>query len=583
MMKMTDVDALYGEVSRERMMRDLEVFAQRVKLSGTPEELESFRYLEAEMNKAGFRTRLIQHDAYISLPGRAALATEDGNEQFTCITHSFGRPSPVGGLVATAIDIGTPTQENFDRQDLSGRIAIIDGLCSPTTAYRARLAGAVGQIHVMPYEHLHEMCISNIWGSPEPDELNELPATVALTVSAADGARIRALIAAGDLRLRMEAEVSTGWGKTPILEAHLEAPGADADTPFILFSGHHDTWFEGVMDNGGANATMLEVGRIMAAHRDQLKRDLRLCFWSGHSHGRYSGSSWYADTHWRELSKRCLVHVNVDSTGATGNLVLEDMAVAEELRALAAEAIHAVSGQKLRGERLSRAGDQSFWGIGVPSMFIAVGEQEASLGLPNVVGAFMGGPGQRRGAGFGWWWHTSGDTLDKIDPEILERDTRLYAHVLFRLLSDAVPPLDYSVWARALSAVLKPLAASASAFALPVDDALAALDGLETAAATFNPAALPPAVAETVLRDVSRSLVPVDYTYGDRFHPDPALPAPDYPLLEPVRALVAAGNAGKETRHHLVAARRSMNQLAEALEAAADILSAARSQKEMTV
>jgi hypothetical protein len=109
------------------------------------------------------------------------------------------------------------------------------------------------------------------------------------------------------------------------------------------------------------------------------------------------------------------------------------------------------------------------------------------------------------------------------------------------------------------------------------------LDDLETAAAAFNPAALPPAVAETVLRDVSRSLVPVDYTYGDRFHPDPALPAPDYPLLEPVRALVAAGNAGKETRHHLVAARRSMNQLAEALEAAADILSAARSQKEMTV
>ena len=85
-----------------------------------------------------------------------------------------------------------------------------------------------------------------------------------------------------------------------------------------VFSGHVDSWHYGAMDNGTANATMLEVARLLAQHRDELYRGLRVIFWSGHSHGRYSGSTWYVDNHWEELHDRCVAHVNVDSTGARG-------------------------------------------------------------------------------------------------------------------------------------------------------------------------------------------------------------------------------------------------------------------------
>ncbi len=116
--------------------------------------------------------------------------------------------------------------------------------------------------------------------------------------------------------------------------------------PFVLFSGHHDTWYYGVMDNGGANATMLEVAKVLAGRRAEWRRGLRLCFWSGHSHGRYSGSSWYADAFWDELERRCVAHVNVDSTGARGNTAMENAPVSAELRALAARG----------GPRAGRAG-----------------------------------------------------------------------------------------------------------------------------------------------------------------------------------------------------------------------------------
>jgi len=77
-------------VSATGLFAHLEEFAKRVKLSGTPEELESFHYLQRQLDSMGFATTLKQHDAYISLPGAARL--EAGLETPACITHSFSRP-----------------------------------------------------------------------------------------------------------------------------------------------------------------------------------------------------------------------------------------------------------------------------------------------------------------------------------------------------------------------------------------------------------------------------------------------------------------------------------------------------------
>ncbi len=41
----------------------------------------------------------------------------------------------------------------------------------------------------------------------------------------------------------LHAEVDTGWRKIPILEAHLDARAAAQDDSFVMFSGHHDTYY----------------------------------------------------------------------------------------------------------------------------------------------------------------------------------------------------------------------------------------------------------------------------------------------------------------------------------------------------
>jgi len=545
------VTALKGAVTGPALMRHVQEFARRVKLSGTPEELESFRYLKAQLDGFGYRTRLLMHDAYISLPGPARV--EVAGKPLKAITHSFSRPSPEGGLRGPLLDLGRGTAADFAGRDVKGCILLVEGIASPAVAALASAAGAAGQLHISPQQHLHEMCISPVWGSPSDTTLPELPKTVVCTISQEEGQALRARLAAGETpEAVLHSEVDTGWRQTPLLEAELDGQGG-ADAPFILFSGHHDTWYEGVMDNGSANATMLEAARVLAERQGDWRRGLRLCFWSGHSHGRYSGSAWYTDTHWEDLDRRCAAHVNVDSTGGIGATVLTETSVTPELVALAADTIAAETGQHYKGKRPSRSSDQSFWGVGIPSMFGGLSTQ--------VPGTPTFGPPTMRNA-LGWWWHTPHDLIDKIDETFLVRDTRVFVHTLWRLLTEPVLPLNPAATAAALAEELRGLSAEGPS-APHMARALAAAEAL---------AATPAPKSDRAVMQACRALVPLHMTEGDRFVHDPALPLPAWPLLRPLRAWVQAPAGSDEARFLGVAAVRACNRLVHGLQAARAVL-----------
>lgn len=584
-MKSTPSPALVGAVDGPLMMEHMTEFAKWRKESGVPEELKSLEYVEARMKEYGFRTQLILHDAYISLPGKAVVHAPGGD--IRCITHSFSRSAPRGGLKAELVDLGAGSPADFARHDVRGKIVMVDGIANPVMSRRASLAGAAGQLHISPHEHTHEMCISPVWGSPTHDTVDNLPSTVVVTVPLEGGEALRArLKATPRVEVTVEAEVDTRWRKTPILVCDMDGPQGGKDEPFVFFTGHHDTWYYGVMDNGGANATMIEVGRICAAHRKEWKRGLRIVFWSGHSQGRYSGSSWYAEQNWEELEKRALVHVNVDSTGGKGNTVVADTTAAAELRNLAREAIREQGQQDFTDRRMSRAGDQSFWGIGVSAIFGNMSEQPAT-GAANASAAVFGG-GNRLGHGTGWWWHTPEDLLDKIEEPTLVRDTKIYLHTVWRLLADPVLPLDWAEHADYLAGELNALQeAVGDKFDLSVlvtragelKARAANLNGLIAKIGDGDAARR----ANAALIAVSRALVPLDYTECDRFEQDPAIAAPPYPSLRPVREMAGVEAGTDRFKFLSVGAARARNRIAwglrdatAALDAALDDLSSSR-------
>ncbi|WP_159998401.1 M28 family metallopeptidase [Roseomonas sp. 18066] len=543
---MTTAKDLAAGVDGPTLMDTLRHLARFVKLSGTPPELDSLEGLKTRLASYGYATRMVMHDAYVSLPG-ACRVTVDGRA-VKAITHSMALASSPGGARGRLMHLGAGTEADFAGRDLAGCILLVEGIASPAAAARAARAGALAQLHVSPHEHIHEMCISPLWGSPSPETFSQLPRTVAASINRAEGEALIARLAEGEApEVVIEAAIDAGWRPTPILVAELDSPAGDA-APFILFSGHHDTWYEGVMDNGAANASMLEAARLVAQHRAGWKRGLRLCFWSGHSQGRYSGSAWYADQHWQELDRRCAVHVNIDSTGGVGATLLSNAPASPELAGLAEAALQAEGGQSFGGKRPARNADQSFHGIGLPSLFTTLSEQAP------------GGVAMRNA--LGWWWHTPDDLLDKIDETLLVRDTRVYAHALWRLLSDAVLPLDYRGNSSAFVAEVEGLAAKLGE-ALDLSALLSEARALRDRAEAV--ASLPEADRDAALMRLSRSLVPLEQTTGDRFAHDAALPLPASPALRPLHRLAGAEPDTDAWQQAAVEARRCRNRLAEQL------------------
>ncbi|MBJ7576291.1 M28 family peptidase [Devosia sp. MC532] len=565
---------LLNSINGPLMWEHLVEFSKWRKESGIDEELKSLAYIQAQMNSYGFKTDLILHDAYISLPQKARIVTPDGEHR--CITHSFSQSSPAEGITAGLVDVGSGSAAEFAGKDVRGKIVIVDGVAGAVVSQRATEAGALGQLHVSPHEHTHEMCISPVWGSPTEQTVGNLPQTVVVSTPLENGTAIRAKLAENpDYQVTLHADVDTRWRKTPILVADLPSATGDDEEPFVFFTGHHDTWYYGVMDNGGANATMMEVGRVAAERRDLWQRGLRIVFWSGHSQGRYSGSTWYAEEHWEELEKRALVHVNVDSTGGKGNIIVTDTTAAAELRALAVESIWDQAQQEFSNRRMARAGDQSFWGIGVSAIYGNMSEQPAGADA-NASAAVFGG-GNRKGAGTGWWWHTPDDLLDKMDEEILVRDTKIYFHTVWRLLADKVLPLDWAEHGRYLSEELNAIQAGiVGKFDMSV--LIERANRLTEVAKAFNArlATLSDAAgyasANAALIGVSRQLVILDYSEADRFEQDAAIMTPIYPSLRPLREM-AQVEAGTDAFKFLtVGASRARNRVAWGLKQAIEIL-----------
>jgi hypothetical protein len=562
---------LLPAVSPEALMAHTRAIAAWERESGTPGEAQAYDHIERALKSYGYAVERREVEALISLPLEGRVVLPDG-AVIEGLTHAFS-PS-TDGLDAEVVDVGDGSGEDLARAGVAGKIALLDSLATPGKAWAAQEAGAIGQIFVNR-DHLHNMIVTTIWGTPEPDTAWRIPESPCLSVRRKDGERIRQLIREGRGRVRIVTRVRTAWTPIPHLTAHLDGTAEDR---FILFSGHVDGWHHGAMDNGTANATMLEVARLLAARRGALRRGLRLAFWSGHSHGRYAGSTWYADHAWLELHRRCAVHLNIDSTGARGATDYSVLHATEDAQSFVEGVVHDVTGQTARARHFPRAGDQSFWGIGIPSALMSLsGIPKQDTDLSRWMERLFGT------AGFPWWWHTREDTIDKIDPEVLALDTRVYVAAALRLVGGPLLPLDYGRFARAILETVEPLGQAGSRWdAGPALDAARAMVEragafVDTVGALAAGKRADPARVEAANRAMialSRVLIPLFYTTGDRFHHDLALPVPPLAGLQRARDLSGLDPSSDAFRFAGAALVRERNRVVHALGEAAGVMDA---------
>jgi hypothetical protein len=528
--------------------------------SGSPGENAAIDYIVSTLDAAGVPVEVHEFLAYTSDPVAARVSVPGTGFAPEAITMSFS--GATDGVEAPVVDVGTlddlpelevgtgerlMVRSSRGYEHLRGKIALVTGQPRnvPTTALQE--LGVLAVIFVNPEERLNELIVTSTWGTPSLLSQHRLEVLPAAQIRRSDGDRLRGMMAAGEVFVRVETEVDTGWKPLRLPVARVMPVGATDATPYVLFGGHVDAWHYGGTDEGASNAAMLELALAFHAHRDRMRRGLVVAWWPGHSNARYGGSTWFADQYFEELRTRGLAYVNVDGVGQVGAQRFS-VSTSPALEALAVGVVAEARGETPRAGRPGRNSDQSFNGIGLPL-----------LQINHTRLAEDGGT---------WWWHTPEDTYDKIDAQVLKVDADLYADALAALVGDEVLPLDLTQEAAVLATSLEQRQTE-SAGHLDLTEAIEGareLSDLVTRVGRAQGRRALPAELELRLYDVLRPIHRIMFVPGSDHHPDPGLYGDRLPGLEPVSVLATEDPASDRFGFAMAYLRREVNRVLEAVE-----------------
>jgi hypothetical protein len=408
------------------------------------------------------------------------------------------------------------------------------------------------------------MIVTSIWGTPTPEAAERIPDISVVSVKHSDGERLMELAKGGPVMVHLKARTDTRWRRIPFTVAEIE--GSERPEKFMLVHGHMDSWYLGTTDNCTGNAALLELARLLEENNDKLKRSVRIAWWSGHSTGRYSASTWYADNRFHDLDRNCFLSMNIDSPGVLGTSELGGgglMGTMEVIRAAAEDA----TGQKGIESKAyyMRAGDQSFYGIGIPSVAVRANIPDGSPHKGRWIG----------GSGGAWWWHSAFDTLDKGDKDNLLRDMRMEALAIRRSVNSVVLPFDFTQVAMMYEETASDIQTRAGTINL--DLVLDRIKELKTKAGDLNMAIdglskeKVPEVND-LLVEISRILTSTFYTYTGPFDQDPAYGIPPLPSLQDAARLAGLEPGSDDAGFLSTRMVREINRVCKALDTATRLI-----------
>jgi len=454
------LNKLVKEISKENLKKNWNEFMEITPIhSGSCQEEEAAQFIKERLTEYGLAPEVLRYDSYLSDPKWAKLEVlEPCSMEIQCTPYRQVGSTGPGGLEGAVIYLDP---EKIGKSECRDKIVIAEqetsddwmGLRYPLTLKLQKM-GVKGLIVIEQDTFvptvIHQRADFSVSGNPTPDNLHliqTIPAIV--SVSNKDGQLLKTLAKQGGLRIHLTSVVETGWKRLPLPVAEIR--GAEDPEKFILINGHIDTppFSPGATDNASGVVAMIELARIFNKYRKNLKRSIRFAFWTAHEIGRYGGSTWYNDAFWHELRYRCIGFLNIDSPGANGAATYMPAPIGEVQDAVM-ESIKAATGITVEATRWpTRAGDSSFWGVGIPHGSIISARPEGEYD-PFV--NYSGG---------GWWWHTAWATLDRGDIDILSRDVDANLNFIFRMINCPILPMNFCAYADRMIDILEDLQAKA--------------------------------------------------------------------------------------------------------------------------
>lgn len=545
------------------------------KVPGTTEEEKACAYITGKLTEYGIEHTVHRFQSYVSAPVSAkVLITAPEVLEVEAVGVAFGLSTPAEGFSSDVVFVGTGTPDEYDGKDVAGKIVLLEKLPTPERATVAAAMGAAGMICMSAGKQRHKMIITPVWGTPGYDEAEKIPRVHVASIAGDDGRPLIEWAKAGSLEATMITETFEGWREVLLPVAEIKG----REPEFVLVGSHYCSWFEGSTDNVTGDSCILEMARLLKQNEGNLRYGARFAWWPGHSHARYSGSTWYADTFWQDLFDHAISYFNIDSPGVKGATVYvprHQMGEVSEFNEATTKEITgwdtdtssraqlALGKRKdkyVSSTRPSRAADQSFWGVGLSSISVyGMLTPDDPNRDPNV-----------GGSGGAWWWHSQHESVDKADMDILSQDVRLYITILSRLCNATVLPFNYTHSAQDFLDALReydeeagqwldfgPLQAKAQALQNAVAAMHKAAEGLSDDAETNR-------INRTYLR-LARWLNPVLFQTRSGYEHDPALSSRCLPGLSGALELKTMDPQSDAFKFDCVGLKREMNRISHHL------------------
>ena len=427
------------DVSKEKCWEHVKWFAGTgEKLSGTPNNERSVDYILENLRRIGVESSAPSFQAWLCFPrlfdAEVVIIEPEKKALNSIALAQCASASAEGELVY----VGGGGLNDYQEVNARNRIVLVDFSKPPARPWKNYVAGvlkgAAGMImisHPGPVAVLNRGTVKSVWGNPTPENIGDIGRIPVAQVSRVDGEYLVKLLEKGPVRIRMRAEGERGFYATRQPMARI----GGGKPFFVLLGSHMDAWGAAASCNALGCASTLEAARIMKKHQPKLLRGLELVWFQGHETGIMTGSTWYLDNHWDDLNRNCVAYLNNDTTNmihsslytADGDPVIRDFLTAT-VRELAEE-----EGAEFKEPAPKylpyKYGDQSFFGIGIPSV--------------RVQTTFTPEGREKVGPGGGWWYHSEYDTLDKCDPETMYMAEKAQTLVLIKLCT--LPVLPYRI------------------------------------------------------------------------------------------------------------------------------------------
>ncbi|WKA59175.1 M28 family peptidase [Planococcus shenhongbingii] len=575
---------LLEEINLEAPKAILERFSTLIRESGSEDEKIAADFLTDFLKKWEIPHQVHNPELYLSIPKKSYLkVTAPTEKEYRVKSPSFsvitGDEAVSGELVyistgyAKGINDIFGTKVQGDLGDLRGKIILTEGYPMPGKVQEFADMGATAIMFISPGNNIHEGICTTIWGAPDLDNVKNEPKIPVLAINKPDGGELIELSKSETVTLEFKTFLEKGWFNCPVIDIFIE--GTEEPEKYVLLHGHLDSWHEGIGDNATGNAALIEMARILYKNRSKLKRSVRIAVWTGHSTGRYAGSTWFVDQFGLDLEKNCIASVNCDSPGCRWATSYEYMMWMSEVDEFCKDVVKDAVDQPSAGKRPLRAGDYSFNNIGITSFFML------SSSIPEDVlkekGYYPVG-----GCGGNIEWHTEEDLMHVADLDILVKDIKVYLTGVIRAANATIYPFDFTRTVDEFTETIQTYQDAAGTHF----DFTSALD--EVARLRENLAAFYQKIsklqesdisnpevkqANKVIEKLARILIPINFTKRGKFWHDSALNVPALPDIAPA---LTFGQTQEGTHQYKVLKThlmRGQNRVIWALQEAREVLS----------